>query len=414
MADYYTYDRDQGLIMVDTSTLKTEIQNEFKAALGSNLELTDSTPQGRMIDAEVLARTNVISYTAGVANQINPDQSGGVFLASIFSLMGGQPYVATPSTFVGRVYGTQNTVSPAGMTVYDGTGNLFTQQTAVTINVLDATVTPNTYYGVATFQAVISGATSVPANTTWLVSAPVPANITTVTNPLAGTTGAVAETDVQARNRRKNTLAKQSSNSVRATRAAVSGLAGFRSMTIRDNDQATVSDINGISMPANSLYVCVQGAVDADIANALLGTKAAGTAWTVGSPARGTQISTAIVETASGQPYTVLFARPTIVPCTCVVTYDAAQSVGNYEPQYAVQDAIIKYQNGLINGDPGLTIGRNMSAYELSGAVSSLYPGLYVSSITVSGKAVVAGQEIPIEVWEQANLAVGAIVVTPR
>jgi hypothetical protein len=415
MGDYYQYDRDRGLIVPDTSTLKADVQAEYKTALGTNLDLTDSTPQGRLIDAETNARSSILGYTSGVANQINPDLSGGVFLASIFSLMGGNPYVATPTVISDvRVYGTQDTISPSGLQIYDGSGNYFVQQTAVMIDQVDTTVTPNTFYGAASFRAVIAGPTAAAAMTRWLIASPVPANITTVVNPVAGVTGKVAETDAEARNRRKNTLAKQARNSVRGSRALVSDLSGFRSMTIRENDLSVPQTIDGIAMPKNSIYVCVQGAVDGEIAEALLEAKSTGTAWTTGTVTRGTQVSTTLVEPASGQDYTVLFARPTIVPCTCEVFYDTSQSVGNSEPQFAIQDAITRYQNGEINGDPGLTIGRNLSAYELSGAISTVYPGIYVSSILVTGKSVVDGQEIQIEAWEQANFAIGSIVVTPR
>jgi len=414
MGDYYAYDRDTGLIIPDTSTLKADVQSEFKSALGSNMDLTDATPQGRLIDGEVTARSNVIAYTAGIANQINPDQSGGVFLASLFSLMGGTPYTATPTVFDGRVYGTNGSTSPSGMSIYDSAGNVFNQQTAAVLNQVDTTVTPNTYYGVATFQAAVAGATAVLAGATWFISSTAPSNITKVVNPLAGTTGQAIESDVAARRRRKSTLAAQSSNTVRAIKAGVSALSGYRSMVIRENDDSSVAVIDGISMPANSVYVCVQGALDVDIADAMLTAKGTGAAWTVGQVPRGTPVTTSLIEPSSGQPYTILHARPLIVSCTCVVTYDASQSVGNYEPQYAVQDAINKYQNGLINGDPGLVIGRNLSAYELSGAVSSVYPGLYIADVTVTGKTVVAGQEIPVEMWEQAELPVGSIVVVPR
>jgi len=414
MANYYDYDRDTGLIVPDTSTLKSDVQGEFKLALGSNMDLTDATPQGRLVDGEVTARSNVIAYTAGIANQINPDQSGGVFLASLFSLMGGTPYVSTPTVFGARVYGTNGSTSPSGLAIYDSAGNIFNQQTAVVLNQVDTTVTPNTYYGLATFQAAVAGAIPVLANTVWSISSTAPSNITKVVNLLDGTTGQVTESDVAARRRRKSTLAAQSSNTIRAIKAGVSALSGYRSMTIRDNDDSSIAVINGISMPPNSIYVCVQGALDADIAAALLTAKGVGAAWTVGQTAKGTPVTTSLIEPASGQPYTIFHARPDIVSCTCVVTYDSSQSVGNYEPQFAVQDAVNKYQNGLINGDPGLTIGRNLSAYELSGAVAAVYPGLYISSVTVTGKTVTAGQEIPIELWEQALLAVGSIVVVPR
>lgn len=414
MADYYKYNTDTGIITVDTSTLKTDVQGEYKAALGSDLELTDSTPQGRMIDGETAARSGVLAFTSEIANQINPDQAGGVFLGSIFSLMGGEPYKATVTVINNmRVYGTQNGVVAGGFQVYDPNGSIFTLQTNITMNQEDTTTTPHTWYGLGIFQATVTGPLVVPANTQWFLSTPAPLNVTHVTNPEAGIPGANAETDVAARNRRRNTLAKQGRNSVRAIRALVSDLLGFRSMVIRENTADSSQTIDGITMPANSIYVCVQGAVDDDIAEAMLEAKSTGAPWTVGSPVRGTQVTVTLTEPASGQPYTITFARPTIIPCTCNVEYDAAQSTGNYEPQFAIQDAIMKYQNGELPGDPGLVVSRNLSAYELAGAIGALYPGIYVSNLTVTGKSTTS-DEIVMNLWEVANIPIGGVIVTPR
>lgn len=414
MGDYYKYDKDTGVITADTSTLKADVQSEYKGALGQKLELTDSTPQGRMIDAETSARSGVLGYTADIANQINPEQSGGVFLGSIFSLMGGQPFKATPTIVSNvRVYGDQNGIVSSSFQIYDTSGNFFSLQTAITMNQEDTSTSPSTWYGLGVFQAATPGPIVVPANQQWFVVAPGPSNVTHATNAQAGITGEVAESDVAARNRRRNILAKQGVNTVRAIRAYVSDLTGFRSMFIRENDTSGQQVIDGITMPPNSYYVCVQGSVDDDIASAILEAKGSGAPLTAGTPPRGVVVTKTVLEPASDQEYVITFTRPDIVECTCNVEYDPAQSTGNYEPLFAIQDAIMKYQAGKINGDQGLVISRDLSAYELAGAVGSLYPGIYISALTVTGKST-TGEEIPIEAWELANIPIGGVIVTPR
>lgn len=411
MANYYIYDRDRGIITVDTSTLLTDVQNEYKTALGTDLDLSPQTPQGRLIDAETLARTEVLNFSALMANQLNPEENGGQFLASTFSLMGGTPFKAVPTVLKdARVYGTQGTSAPSGMRIYDGSGNYFVLQSAVSIAAADGAE----YYGLGTFQAEVAGPIPAPANSSWIIEAPAPANVTKVTNPSAGTTGSNAENDVQARNRRRNILAKQSSNTVRATRARVSDLPGFLSMTIRENDKSTSQVIDNITLPPKSIYICVQGAVDADVAAAILEAKGCGAMWTIGTPEKGVLVSVVVTEPDSGQPYTVIFARPVVQTCAADVWYDVKQGFGNYEPEFAIQDAIQRYQRGEMPGYPGAVLGRNLSAYELAGSVSYFYPGLYVSSLTLTGKTIDDGVEIPAELWEVLEIPVGNVVVHKR
>jgi len=56
-----------------------------------------------MITAEVEARDNVARNNADLANQINPDLAGGVFLDAIWSLTAGGRIAATRSTLQGVV-----------------------------------------------------------------------------------------------------------------------------------------------------------------------------------------------------------------------------------------------------------------------------------------------------------------------
>lgn len=417
MGDYYQYNKDKGLVTVDVSTLKQDVQDEFKGALGADLDLSPQTPQGRLIDAETLARSGVLGYVAKVSNQINPEESGGVFLASIFSLMGGSPFKAVPTTVFGvRAYGTQNSSIPAGMRVYDGKGNYFKVTTSVPATIADSSVNPVEYYGLVTLQAEIGGPTVITLNESWHLADPAPANVTRVTNPGSTTkVGAIKESDVAARVRRRDILAAQSSNTVRAARAKVGDLAGFRSMTIRENPLAVQNTIDGIVMPPNGFYVCVQGAVDEDISEALLEAKGCGCKFTPGissgPPEFGTPVTAQLVEEASGQLYAVIHTRPETIDCSCELWYDIRQGYGNYDPEFSIQDAIARYQNGEMSGDPGMVIGRNLSAFELAGAVSYFYPGIYISGAVVSGKSLTNVQEIPAELWQVLEIPVGSIVI---
>jgi hypothetical protein len=150
---------------------------------------------------------------------------------------------------------------------------------------------------------------------------------------------------------------------------------GVLSLSFRENIAATTQTIDGISMVAHSIYACVDGGTDNDVATALLETKSGGCAWNGGT-------SVDVVEPASGQTYTVLFARPTPIPFKVRTTVSVSSSLINAST--AVPAAILAYANGEIEGEAGLIVGQDVSAFELAGAVTTLNPGIYVKSMETS------------------------------
>ena len=97
MADIFQqYVTNTGVIVPDTADVKTQVQNEFKEALGQDLSLEDSTPQGRLIDAETIARKAVLTNNAQIANQLNPNTASGVYLDAIPSSTS-KPFCWPPS-----------------------------------------------------------------------------------------------------------------------------------------------------------------------------------------------------------------------------------------------------------------------------------------------------------------------------
>lgn len=97
MASSYNYVSNRGLVIPDTATTLAQVEAEWREALGQDLDVSPDTPQGVLITAEVEARDAVARNNAEVANQINPDISGGVWLDAIWALTGGQRRGATAS-----------------------------------------------------------------------------------------------------------------------------------------------------------------------------------------------------------------------------------------------------------------------------------------------------------------------------
>lgn len=367
MADDYQYLDTTGVIVPDTADVQTEVENEYKAVFGQDLVTTPNTPQGVLITAEVAARSNVLRNNATVANQINPNLAGGVFLDAIWALTGGARLAATYSVVPAvDLLGLPGTFIPAGAQASLIDGALFESVSDVTLD--------GGGMGAVDFQAVEPGPIAVNVGAlSQIVTAVL--GWDTVSNPTAATGGRSEESDLSSRQRRKNTLSLQNVALPLAITSALYDLPAVKSLQFRENYTKLDATIDGIFLLANSIWVCVKGGTDAEIATALLAHKSLGANWNGATTVN-------IVDSASGQTYPVKFDRPTDVAVQARVTVRSGSALVNV-PQ-AVREAIVAYAAGELEGEPGFVVGGNVSAFELAGAVNRNAPGIYVQKCEIS------------------------------
>lgn len=392
----YQYIETTGLIVADTADLLSEVENEFRVALGADIVTAPSTPQGALITAETIARSDVMRNNAGVANQINPNLAGGVFLDAIWALTGGQRLAATFSYISSvELLGVAGTFIPAGSLASLIDGTLFESVSDVTLD--------GSGEGVVDFQAVESGPIAAnPGALNQVVSAVL--GWDSVTNPNAAVLGRLEESDVSSRMRRKNTLSLQNVALPEAIVSALYDTANVRSLQFRENPTDTDATIDGIFLLKHSVWACVDGGTDLDVATTLLANKSFGANWNGA-------VSVDVVEPVSGQTYEVKFDRPTPVPVQVRLTVRNLSSL--LDPVAAVRQAILDYAAGLLEGEAGLVVGADVSAFEMAGAVNRQAPGIYVQSCEVSLVSPVSWvTEIDIALDEIAALLEGNIGVT--
>ena len=395
MADYQYLD-ETGVIVPDTATIQAEVEGEYKAVFGQDLVTTPNTPQGVLITAEVAARSNVLQNNATVANQINPNLAGGVFLDAIWALTGGQRLSATYSVIPGvHLIGLPGTLIPAGAQASLADGTLFASVSPVTLDVSGN--------GYVDFQATETG--PIAANVgalTQIVTAVL--GWDQITNPTAATVGRSEESDLAARLRRKNTLSLQNVALSEAVTSALYDTPNVRSLTYRENYTNAAATIDGIYLVASSVWACVDGGTDADIAAALLKHKSIGANWN-----GATTVNT--TDPASGQVYPVKFDRPTDKPVKMRVTVRNLSSLADVPA--AVRAAIVAYAAGLQEGEPGFVVGASVSSFELAAAINRAAPGIYVQNCEISLVSVtswVVGQ-ISIALNEIASVISGNVEV---
>lgn len=395
MADYQ-YLNETGVIVPDTGTVQSAVENEFRAAFGADLVVTPSTPQGVLITAETIARSEVLRNNAVVANQINPNLAGGVFLDAIWALTGGARLSATYSTIPGvELTGLPGTFIPAGSQASLIDGTLFESVTGVTLDGSgEATVE---------FRAVEVGAVAANAGAlTQIVTAVL--GWDQVTNPNAAILGRDEESDLSSRARRRNTLSLQNVAMPEAITSALYNIPNVRSLAFRENYTDADATIDGIFLVAHSVWACVDGGTDAEIAAALLANKSLGADWNGA-------VTVSTVEPASGQTYSVKFDRPTPIAVQSRVTIRVGSAVT--DPAQAVRNAILAYASGELDGEPGLVVGENVSAFEFAGAINRAAPGIFVQKCEISLLSVTSWttNEIVIALDEIATIASGNIEV---
>lgn len=396
MADY-SYVTTTGVIVPDTAAIQQDVIGEFREALGEDLIVTPDTPQGVLIVAETLARDQVARNNAALANQINPNLAGGVFLDAIWALTGGERRRATRSLAAAvEVTGVPGALIPAGARARIGAaGALFESVGAVILSNLGAAVID--------FQSVDTGAVAAAPGALDTIVTPV-LGWETVTNPTPAVLGEPEESDLSARTRRRQTLALQGVALPEAILSGVHAVPDVRSALFRENVTAADIVIEGVTLTPHSIFVCVEGGTDEDIAAALLRKKSLGAGW------NGTT-TVNVVEPVSGQPYAVKFQRPALVPIFAQVT--VRQSVGGGDAAQTVRQALVAYANGQVTGEEGFTIGADVSPFELAGAISRYDPSLFVSEVLIGTNGVDYDPDtVAITIAQKATMISGNISVT--
>ncbi|WVW37729.1 baseplate J family wedge protein [Aeromonas phage Gekk3-15] len=393
----YIQDQSKGVLVADTTSILSDVQAEYKLAFGPTVNLNSNTAQGLLITAETLARSGVMRNNADVANQINPNMASDKFLDSVCALMGIRRNRNLPTQFSNiEIDGDPGTFIPKGSRCRTENGDVVYLANDVTI--------PNGRIINVSFTSQSAGEIA-------LGTIGVPWTIIDGTlgwgsaTPRVGSTaeaGTVKMTDIQLKMFRKDMLANQGRQTVRAIKARVMDVFGTKSISIRENDTGAPTTIDGVVFPeSNAVWVCVDGGSDLDVAIAMLSAKSGGVPWSVGVGA-GTPVSVSVVDQSSGQTYVVDFTRAVEATIHARVTVSQKYSVAN--PQQACQDAILNWAAGLQDSEPGLIVGASISAFEVAGAINVDVPGMYVKIAQVSRDGTNWSDELVADLWEKFEL----------
>ena len=362
----FKYIDTTGVILPDTKDLHDEVVEEFRSVFGNNLVVDPETPQGALIAAEVRSRESTLRAQAHIANQImNPNLAEGVFLDGIFAWMETGRRPASRSVLINvELTGVPGTVIPAGSrALTENRDEFVTLRTVILGNDGKAHVD---------FRAVEFGAIEVAPHALNRIAEGV-LGWETVSNPQAATVGREAESDAAARNRRKRILAANTISTNEAIISRLYQLEGVHSLSYYENFDEVDHVVDGVTIQRKTIYVCIQGGVDIEIARAMKATK------TVGAGYSGNEL-VEIIDEFSGQVYPVRFDRPEQINVYTRVT--VRQSAGDV--QSIVREAMQAFIDGEIEGEDGPTVGRSISPFEIAAAINFFDPSIYVKRVELS------------------------------
>lgn len=397
----YQYNETTGIVVPDTSKVKKEVQDEYKEVFGQDLDVTESTPQGRLIEAETVARKRVIEMMALFANMMNINQSLGIWLDALLYPFGVNRTGSSRTRVTCSLTGTANTVIPQNAQAQDSNGNIYYLENPVT---LDSNGSGN-----GEFLSLEKGAIECPAGTlTQIVTAVL--GWDSITNASDGEAGADGESDNELR-QKFPTKQYQGKSLVESIKSAILEVEDVQSAFVVDNtDSASKTIVNtrdntrNIVLPAHSLYVCVDGGTNQAIAKAINRTRSLGCSYASSNNATTVDGETIKFDTLTVGGYTV--------PIYVNITIKTGSTNDLTE---AVKSAIEAYANNEIESVDCLKLGVSVSSFEIACAVNAQIPELYVVSVKIGlADNAINLDNIAIGANEKATISVDNITVTQQ
>lgn len=392
MASNYIY-QNNGIIVPDTADIKETVQNEYKEALGADLSLEDSTPQGRLIDVETDARTEIIENNVFISNSINFNLAFGIILDAWGANFDLYRSSAKSSIVMATITGVAGTVISAGSQASTQAGDIFYLENQVTI--------PSSGTINATFLSLEKAAIPCPVGSlTKIIDGTL--GWETINNSTAAILGNSREGDESFKQQFYGSGLFSGMSLIEDYDNAIKNVENVISCYVRDNGTNAVVVYDGVTIVAHSVYACVDGGDNTEIATALFQRKSGGCNWTAIS---GQSVTVDVVDPTYGDPYQVIFNRPNEILIYEDITLSAGTSTES-DLVTAVQTAVTNYINSL-------KIGEDVNLLSLAQAINTAVPGIVLTSLTIGTSAgSLSSSNITIHVNEAAKTLAANITVT--
>lgn len=371
MSDY-RYVTETGVIVADTLTMLEDEKDNFRSVFGDAIETDAATLPGTLIQGEVVAKTSSMKRNADLANMTNPDQSYGNFLDAVSIFTGQERGQDVPTYGLGAIlYGDTGTAFRAGTAFTSPAGDAYilAEDVEVEINRSVNCRVASVQYGPVPLGVGRMEAVSPPPGLDYI-------EITAATTVVLGSK---ALSDPRMKTLRNQTLFALGLGNTAAIYGRLMKMPNIKSVKVLENIENTQQIVEGVTIPANTIWVCVTGSQDSQsIFDELWGARG-GNPYTVankGTPKNGN----------SKDPYSSVRYVVSYVVAEELDVHIRFEAIRQHSAssEISVQKTIMKYANGELEGEAGFEIGLNISSYEIGGAVSVEHPALYAKKCTVA------------------------------
>lgn len=350
-----------GFIAPSETAILAGVQADWQAAFGGNLNPALSTPQGQIASSTTAIIGDSNAVFLWFCNQIDPAYNSGRMQDAIGRIYFITRIPSQPTVVQVLCSGGSEVPIPIGALVQDNVGNIYACQQSGTIPNGGGSIT-------LAFANVANG--PIPCAAGSIVSAPyqfIP-GWDSASNVADGVLGRNVETAAEFELRRSLSTGVNSSGPLGAILGAVLQVTDVLDAYVTENDTASPVTIGGVSIGANSLYVCILGGSNTAVAQAIWSRKAPGCAYTGNT--------TAIVQDPSPSylppipSYSVTFETPTIVDFAVLVVIANSNSVPS-NALILIQAAVISAFAGT-DGGSRAKIGSTVFASRYYAGVAAL------------------------------------------
>jgi len=359
-----------GPVAPSSAAVLAGVNADLNAAFGGQLNPSPATPQGQLATSLTALLGLVNSYFLQYVNLVDPAFSSGRMQDALGRIYFLQRIGAAPTVVQALCTGAAGVVIPVGALAQDINGNQYVCTQAGTI--------PSGGSITLSFAAVLSGPTVCNAGALSIIYQAIP-GWNSITNVAAGVLGNNTETSSAFEIRRQQSVAQNALGTLGAIKGAVLSVPGVLDAYVVDNPSNVAVTTGGVSISANSVYVCVLGGAASAIAYAIWTRKPPGCVYTGNTYVTVQDTSAGYV--APYPSYSVAFQTPSNLQTAMKVVIAASPQV----PANAaalIQNAIISaYAGG--DGLPRAKIGTILFASRYYTTVTALGSWAQIVSLQV-------------------------------
>lgn len=256
---------ENGLSVPDISDVLAGRLTDMTTALGGGASQSLSSPQGQIAqsDTEIIAQE--YDKLLCLFNQINPDYATGRFQDGIGQIYFMNRISAQGTVVTATCIGQVGTTIPAGSTAIDTNGYIYR-------SIDNATIPASGSIDVQFVNNTTGPIPCAAGDLNQIYRAVSGWDAITNTNP--GVVGVDVESRIAFETRRKQSVARNARNMDGATLSAILETSGVLDAYVWSNRKAETVTKGTTNFPvlASSLYICVYGGSDSDVAEAILRT----------------------------------------------------------------------------------------------------------------------------------------------